>query len=300
MIQQSHRWSGMLFLTGAAACWGIATVLSKALLSSVPPLSLLTIQLTASTLLLWLLVVGMGQPLPAYSALLRTGLLGLLNPGISYALSLWGLSMTTASMSTLLWASEPVLILGLAWLLFRETLMPKLALFALIALGGVLCITIPDIADFSSSRAVGNMLILAGVCCCALYTVLAQRTAALAPPLVAVTVQQTLALLLALLLLPIEFYNRQQLPAFHLIGNLGAAVIVTGVIYYALAFWLYLQGLARIRATLAAIFINLIPLFGISAAYFFLGERLTAWQWIGAGIIVVAVFLLLWQQAREP
>jgi drug/metabolite transporter (DMT)-like permease len=47
-------------------------------------------------------------------------LLGLLNPGISYALSLVGLPYATASLSALLWAVEPLLIVGLAWLVLHE------------------------------------------------------------------------------------------------------------------------------------------------------------------------------------
>ena len=42
--------------------------------------------------------------------------LGVLNPGVSYALSLAGLQRITASASALLWALEPILILALAWL----------------------------------------------------------------------------------------------------------------------------------------------------------------------------------------
>ena len=42
------------------------------------------------------------------------GRLGLLNPGAAYALSLLGLTTITASLSVLLWALEPLMILFLA------------------------------------------------------------------------------------------------------------------------------------------------------------------------------------------
>jgi probable blue pigment (indigoidine) exporter len=48
-------------------------------------------------------------------------------------------------------------------------------------------------------------------------------------------------------------------------------------------------GLRRVSATVAGIFINLIPVFGITAGCLLLAERLTIRQWIGAGIVVAAV-----------
>lgn len=44
----------------------------------------------------------------------RLSLLGVLNPGLAYALSIAGLAHVTASVSVLLWAIEPILILALA------------------------------------------------------------------------------------------------------------------------------------------------------------------------------------------
>lgn len=72
-----------------------------------------------------------------------------------------------------------------------------------------------------------------------------------------------------------------------------------GLVYYALAFWLYLIGLKRVPASLAALFLNLIPIFGVSAAYLFLGEGLTIAQWSGALLILVAVAALLRLQRVE-
>jgi drug/metabolite transporter (DMT)-like permease len=116
----------------AAACWGIGAVITKSVLASIPPITLLLIQLAFSVSLLWTVVLVkrrrlLGKKtlpskntLPSKKRLLGIGLLGVMNPGISYTFSLFGLSMTTASMSTLLWATEPILIIGLAWVILRE------------------------------------------------------------------------------------------------------------------------------------------------------------------------------------
>ncbi len=46
----------------ASALWAIATVISKQLLTSVPPITLLVVQLAPSVLLLWFLTILKGGP----------------------------------------------------------------------------------------------------------------------------------------------------------------------------------------------------------------------------------------------
>jgi hypothetical protein len=70
------------------------------------------------------------------------------------------------------------------------------------------------------------------------------------------------------------------------------------VLYYARVSWCNTIGLKQILASMAGRFLNLIPSFGLAAAYLFLGERLTVVQWIGGVIIVPArVAMLPWQDA---
>jgi drug/metabolite transporter (DMT)-like permease len=70
------------------------------------------------------------------------------------------------------------------------------------------------------------------------------------------------------------------------------------MLYYALAFWLYLTGLRRIPAALAGLFLNLIPIFGVGTGYL-LGERLSSLQALGALLIVTAVGAMLWARSRR-
>lgn len=280
-------------LTAAAACWGIATVITKSALAAVPPVTLLLIQLAFSNLFLWGLLAIRPKPLPPRGNLLQVGLLGLLNPGLSYTLSLSGLTSTTASASSLLWAAEPILIVVLAWLLLRERLSASLIVFSLLALAGVVLISGLATDQVIASSFMGNTLILAGVACCALYSVLARRLSSDIDPLLAVTVQQTFAFAWALTLWLLQFFVdgslRQATPDL----QTWLLAAISGVIYYGLAFWFYLHGLARVKASLAGVFINLTPFFGIGGAYIFLNEQLSFIQWIGGVVILASVFGIL-------
>lgn len=274
----------------AAACWGFATVMSKGALTYIPPLTLLVVQLAVSIIFLWAIVAFQRSRIPANKETVQLGLIGLLNPGIAYTFSLLGLTLTTASMSTLIWAVEPILILGLAWLILCERLTrPLLALSALAIVGVFLVAGIDPRVGYNSSL-LGNLLILAGVLCCALYTVLTRRTVAQLDPIVVVALQQTVAFVWALVIWPIELLNLRSISFAAISPSAWAWAAASGIFYYALAFWFYIIGLKKTPASLAGLFLNLIPIFGVGGAYLFLGERLITMQWIGALIILAAVF----------
>ncbi len=287
-------------LTSATAFWGIATVISKALLASVPPITFLVIQLAPSVCVLWVLVLARGMLSVTWPGLLPLALLGLLNPGLSYTLSMLGLTKTTASVATLLWAAEPALIVVTAWLLLQETITTRFLTATAAAACGVLLVSgIVGGGDLANANGYGAALILGGVLCCALYTVLSRRIASSIDPLPAVAIQQTVGLIWAIAIWPLERQGGaiNSVAALSQRELLGGAL--SGLMYYAAAFWFYLSALRSVPATTASIFLNLTPVFGVASAYIFLGERLTQSQWVGAATILLSVLALLtWASAH--
>jgi drug/metabolite transporter (DMT)-like permease len=83
----------------AAACWGFGTVISKRAVAEIPPLTLLPIQLGSSLLLLAILMRARDLPFRDTAASPILAGLGVLNPGLAYALSLLGLVTITARVS---------------------------------------------------------------------------------------------------------------------------------------------------------------------------------------------------------
>lgn len=289
----------VLTMTLAAACWGAGAVMSKGVLGYVPPLTLLVVQLVASLTFLWAVIAIQRTRVPLRRETFRLGFIGLINPGLAYTFSLLGLALTTASMSALLWAAEPILILGLAWLILRERLTRSLLACSLLAIIGVFLVIGVNANIDNRGSFGGNLLILAGVLCCALYTVLTRRDAATLNPVLLVALQQTTALLWALLIWPLELGSGEMINLTAISLSAWLWAVVSGIVYYALAFWFYIIGLKRIPASLAGLFLNLIPIFAVGGAYTFLGERLAAVQWTGAALILVAVMAMLRFQNRE-
>lgn len=289
MLKSSSNRAYLVPMVLSAACWGLATVMSKGLLGYIPPMTLLVIQLSISLIFLWGMVAIHRLGLPVNRRTLRLGLLGVLNPGLAYTFSLLGLTLTTASMSTLLWAAEPILILGLAWAILREHVTPPLVALSGVALAGVFLVAGVEVRTGLNSSLPGNLLTLAGVGCCALYTVLTRREAESFAPLPVVALQQTCAWVWALIIWPIEWLSGDAVSVAAIGSNVWIWAAASGVTYYGLAFWFYITALKKTSASLAGLFLNLIPIFGVGGAYLFLNERLTAVQWAGAGMILAAV-----------
>lgn len=279
-----HRTAPVLI--GAAASWGIATVITKHALGEIPPITLLPIQLAASVLLVTPFLLLRQREPPRTERLGKLTALGVLNPGISYALGLLGLVFITASESVLLWATEPIMIMALAAVMLREQITRTQVIAAGVASAGVALIVItPD----RSNRPIGIALTLAAVAACAIYTVLSRRWMIDESSLRVVIYQQTAALAFALILLSAVVLAGGIPRLSGISAGSWVSAIVSGWLYYGIAFWLYLTGLQRTPASVAGQYINLIPVFGIAASSLFLDEQLSARQWVGAVIIVGAV-----------
>jgi len=282
-------------LIAAAASWGVGTVVTKQVVDDVTPLTLLPLQLAASCVFLLIVVAVRREPLTFSPSVRRLAALGVLNPGVAYALGLIGLTTITASMSVLLWALEPVVIMLLAGLVLREHIPPVLAAYVGVAVTGVLLVVYQPGA---AGQAIGITLTLVSVGCCALYTVLTRRLMLDDSSLNVVLTQQAAALGFALVLATLVTLvggTGWDLAGLGVGTLLGAAA--SGVLYYGLGFLMFVTGLRQVTASYAGAFLPLIPVFGVVAGYL-VGERLDPRQWVGAVVIVAAVGAIAWQQRQ--
>jgi drug/metabolite transporter (DMT)-like permease len=288
-------------LVAAAACWGTGTVVSKQVVDDVAPLTLLPVQLAASCVFLLVIALVRHEPFAWTPPVRRLAALGVLNPGIAYALGLIGLTTITASMSVLLWALEPVVIMLLAALLLHEHVPPALAAGVAVAVAGVLLVVYqPGVTGDS----VGITLTLVSIGFCALYSVLTRRMLLDDSSLHVVLAQQAAALVFAVALATVVSLAGGT--GWDLGGHAAgdwASAAASGVLYYGAGFWFFVTGLRRVPASVAGAFLPLIPVFGLAAG-FLVGERLEPRQWVGAVVIVAATTAIALRQrdaaATEP
>jgi threonine/homoserine efflux transporter RhtA len=65
---------------------------------------------------------------------------------------------------------------------------------------------------------------------------------------------------------------------------------ISGMLQFALPFWLHLVALRHMPASIFSFFLALVPVFGVIGAMLFLGERLGAIQIVG-GVLLVGALL---------
>jgi drug/metabolite transporter (DMT)-like permease len=284
------------FLILAAACWGTGTVVSKQAVAEIPPLTLLPIQLAVSVGFLLALTRARGISLPAGREGRLLGRLGLLNPGLAYALSLIGLTEITASLSVLLWATEPLFILALAAIVLGDRLGVAILAPSAIAVGGLVLVVVDPAAGGST---LGITLTIAGVVVCAIYTVATRRWLLGSDSTFGVVLAQQLHALAfsIVVVVALAATGRQMLPG----GVSGAGLVsaaASGLLYYALAYSFYISALRQVRASVAAASFYLIPVFGVAGAWL-AGERLEPVQWLGVILVVVSVAAITIRAARD-
>lgn len=275
------------YLIGAAACWGLGTVLSKYALGGFDASRLLPFQLACSVLLLGAFLLATGSSARGIQHAWKVAALGVLNPGIAYALGLIGLTQINASLSVIIWATEPVLIVVMAFAFLRERLPFWSVLCLASAMAGVaLIIGAPSHA----ASLPGVVLTFTSVFACALYSILLRHMDLVDGTLPVVFLQQASALAFAVVVLVIA--HGRSMATLNATASEVVSAIVSGALYYGVAFLLYVAALRRTSASRAGISLTLIPVFGLLFSVLLLGEALDAAQFLGSVVVIGSMAVL--------
>lgn len=201
-----------------------------------------------------------------------------------------GLATTTATNGVLLNTTSPVLIVLISRFLLREPISRLQGLGVAVAfLGVIVIVTRGEAAVLSGLHPhSGDVIVLTGVLCWALYTVLLRlRPQELSPlPFLFATVSMGVMMIL-------PFFLRER-------GG-GAAVtltpgILTGIAYLAvfpsiLSYIFWNHAVAQVGPNRAGFFIYLMPAFGVVLSLVFLHESLRLYHLTGIVLIFAGVYL---------
>lgn len=286
------RWVAIAAMIGSAACWGGATVMSRDLLGHMQAPTLLVIQLSASVAVLLLLALPHRPLRYASASLMKVSLTGILEPGLAYSVGLWGLSLTSAGNASIIGSTEPVFIVLLAWLFSRGAPSRRLLICVAIAMGGLLLVSEHGPPAAGDRQLLGNLLIVLATLFAATYVVLSARFASDFPAAVLAGGQQLVGLACALVIyLAGRATGLVAAESADLTWGVIAYAAASGVVQYAMAFWLYLIGLRSLSAGAAGLWLTLIPVFGVSGAFVWLHEVPTLPMLVGMLLIIAAVYM---------
>lgn len=278
----------------AAASWGSSATFIKFALEFFEPMTLLFVQLVAANVILWTAVFIRGIRRPVNLG--RVLVLGLLEPGICYTLLTIGLTFTSAANAAILSSLESFFTVLLAAYFLKEALRLRSIAAVLIALIGVLVL---EFTGGFNGVHLGDALVLIGILAASFYAIVARTIAANNDALTMTAYQFTVGLMFVG---PFAIFNwatsAETLFQPRPVSAWIAAVSV-GILGYGGSFLLYNFALAHVRAGVASMSLNLLPVFGLLTAVIFLGEPLTLSGVIGALFILVAVIVFTRNAVEE-
>jgi drug/metabolite transporter (DMT)-like permease len=276
--------------------WGGTFVAGKWAVGEAPPFFVATLRFAIASVVLWALVAWRGRRsgerfhLPEggaqWAGLFSLGLTGVFLYNFVF---LTGLSRTSATNGSLIVAFNPLLtaVLSAWWL--KERVRPVQAGGLLLALLGVGVVitrgSIEVIRNLSFNH--GDILMLGAPLAWALYTIAGKKVLRTFPPLVATAYASLFGTLLLLPAAALEgslFSGVYHLTAYGWISVLQLALLGTVVGFV----WWY-DGVAKLGAARASVFVNLVPMFGVLLSALILSEKLNLSQLAGGIVVGIGV-----------
>lgn len=280
-------------LVAVPAIWGGTFVAGKIVVSVFTPLmgSLVRYFVACAALLVAAFALEKGLPKLTRQQWLATFVLGLLGVFAYNLFFMAALQRLPASRAALIIALNPVITITISSFVLGETLSPRRWLGVAIALAGVcIVITRGNFTSFGSMGiGAGELFMLAAVTSWALYTIIGRKVLSGLTPLAATNYA---ALWGTLLLAIVASPHLGELHASQFDGRMIASVLYLGVGGTALAFVWYYMSIKRLGASIASIFNNLVPVFGVAISVLVLGEPLLPSMLIGGAIAICGVMMV--------
>ncbi len=287
-----HGVSPFLLLTLTPLFWAGNWIVGRGLAPQVPPMAL--------TFLRWLFAIAVLAPFawphvrrdwPIVRRRWKTMLfLGAIGVGTHNALAYLGLNYTTATNGVILNSFIPVMIIAFSWLFLRETLSPLQLAGVAVSLGGVLSIlSRGDLAALASFRLnVGDLLVILSMAMWSTYTICLRWRP---PGLHMLSFLFVLMIVGDLCVLP--FAAAEYAFGRHMVVTLPNLAAIFGVSLFSsvAAYIFWNRGVEQVGASVAGLFIHLMPVFGVLLAWTFLGERLAPYHVAGIALILTGIFV---------
>ncbi|NPV85236.1 MAG: EamA family transporter [Anaerolineae bacterium] len=275
----------ILALVIANSFWGAAFAVAKFALQYAGPFVVLSLRFL---LALAIMLPFTRQQGFRFSLLLKPRLLilGLTGITLSYGLGNSGLKYTTSGNAVLIFACAPVVTAALSSLLLKEKLSARMVIGIALSLAGAF-IAVGIRQTDNSPMLLGNALLALSMIAHSFYVVLTKR-ASNAHSAEILTAVSFAGGVLCMIPLTIAEALWIEPPVFHLNGAL--AIVYLAAFPSALAFYLWNYGLRHINASVAGVFMNLMPVVGLVVA-FFIKEPIGILQMIGGGIIIIGVWM---------
>jgi drug/metabolite transporter (DMT)-like permease len=276
-----------LMLVVLAALWGASYLFFRIAGPVLGPLLLaaLRVVLAASTLLIYAFII---RQMPDFKKHWQAFLLlGLLNNVIPFTLISSAVNTLNASISAILNATTPLFTVIVAAFWLREKLTLRRILGVALGIIGVVVLMGLSPLPLTNRTVLAGLEALLASCSYAFAVVYARtRFKGVAP--LHVSVGQLCGS--SLILTPISFFA---IPNAFPSTTVIVSVVALAVISTALAYLIYFRLIANAGATTASTVTFLVPFFSVLWGVVFLQEPLNVGMFVGLGVILLSVYLVL-------
>ncbi|MCU0070603.1 EamA family transporter [Pseudomonas koreensis] len=275
--------------------WGGTWVAGRFLAGSLSPAFAASLRfLLASVALLgFLRIAGIALVRPKVRQWLQLAMLGFFGIFFYNLCFFYGLQYINASRASLIVALNPAVIGLASWLLFKERLSRLKVIGIGICISGAAVVIVsrnPHLLSGTPDAWIGDLLILGCVLSWGIYSLFSRSLNQSIGPVQTVT----FSILLGTLMLWVLALSRGEVDVAA-VAALGTrqwlSLAYLGVLGSALAYIGYYDGICKIGATRAGVFIALNPLTAVLAGAVLLGEQLTMPMCLGGVLILTGIWL---------
>jgi drug/metabolite transporter (DMT)-like permease len=276
---------GSLFGVAVAILWGLSFLSIKVAVGVIPPMSLAAARFVLACAVLPLLALFVKESLAvALRDLPVLALGGLFGVTLYFFGENNGVSLLSASESSIIIGTIPVITMVAERIFLRGRLSARAWIGAFLSFAGVALIVARS--GGASSSPLGYVFMGVAALSWVVYTFVT-RGVALRYGRIAVTFWQSLFGMVGCLPFALAESAAWQAPSPLVWLN----VAYLGLFCSAAGYWLYASSLNLLGLGRASVFINLIPVVSVLAAFLVLGERLGALQLAGGALAVAGVYL---------
>jgi drug/metabolite transporter (DMT)-like permease len=276
-------------LLSAVVIWGWTFVATKVLVAEIGPLDIFALRLAIGVPVLGIVVLVRRVPLRFERRDVVPLVVGGMIFTLHFLVQIAGLVTTTATNTSWIISVSPLALAVLSFLFLRERIGWRGAAGIAVATAGiVLLVSGGNPASLGWLRSTGDWLVLVSAHTWAVYTVVTRGLAGRRPPL-AVTFG---ILLIAAVLTAILFSAAGDPARVRSLSPRGvAALLYLAIPGLALGQWFWQEGVSRIGATRAGVYLYLEPIATLVLAVPLLGEPFGAVTAVGGGLVLVGVYL---------
>ena len=297
MNQQKIDPLGILFLLIAMMTWASSFVALKSAIGPLGPMSVVFGRMVIASLCFVYFINQFRKLEFTRKDIKYILLLTLFEPCLYFIFEAKAMQYTTASQAGMITSMMPLMTAIAASFVLKEYLSKRIVIGSMLAVSGAIWLSLgAQSSESATNPLLGNTLEFCAMICGTWYTIsvryLSQRFSALF-----LTAIQ--AFVGTVFFFPLAIWEYFTLPSMHLSLETFGWIAYLGIVVTIGGYGMYNLALSRIEASRASVFVNLIPVFTVLLAYYFLGEVLSPTEMMASMVIFGGIIISQLPRLRQ-